>query len=323
MPTLEITTKLGCSLACTFCPQGNLVKAYPKDAPRLLTFDKFMEVLAKVPRHVRIDFSGMAEPWLNPDATKMVIAAFNDGRKVAIYSTLQGMPAADARLLVARYADKIGAATPWVIHLPDDEGNMPGWHFTQDYRETLSVFVEFKRSHPELNLQFMTMSPTGGVAKELLETFPYKLYPFLGITRDDNVDRERVKDSPLEQEVFHRTAVVCKSTPFFDHNVMLPNGDVAICCMDYSLEATIGNLFEGDYRTLFQSPAMNDVRFRAMSPADDPSFICKRCSNATQVVHDRGDSWKLEEQTLWSPDHKQVRPPNLIKRLLNGFGALR
>ena len=26
----------------------------------------------------------------------------------------------------------------------------------------------------------------------------------------------------------------CKSTVFFDHNVLLPNGDIVLCCMDYN-----------------------------------------------------------------------------------------
>jgi radical SAM superfamily enzyme YgiQ (UPF0313 family) len=62
VPTLEITTKLGCSLACRFCPQDRLVKSYPTGAVRLMSLDEFRVVADKLPPRVRIDFSGMAEP---------------------------------------------------------------------------------------------------------------------------------------------------------------------------------------------------------------------------------------------------------------------
>ena len=141
MPTLEITTKLGCSLACRFCPQNRLARSYPRDEPRELSFGAFQTILKKVPSHVRIDFSGMAEPWLNPEATAMVVHAFNRRPKVALYTTLQGMAPEDAEMLIQRYGDRIGHETPWVIHLPDDEGNMTGWRMSDDYAHALSRFT--------------------------------------------------------------------------------------------------------------------------------------------------------------------------------------
>ena len=145
MPTLEITTKLGCSLACRFCPQDRLVKSYPRGESRELSFDEFRLVLAKLPAHVRVDFSGMAEPWLNLHATAMVVHAFELGRKVAIYTTLQGMPADDAAMLIERFSDRIGWETPWVIHLPDRHGNMTGWKPSPAYHATLARFVALRR----------------------------------------------------------------------------------------------------------------------------------------------------------------------------------
>ena len=41
MPTLEITTKLGCALACRFCPQDRLVKSYPSGEARTLSLADF------------------------------------------------------------------------------------------------------------------------------------------------------------------------------------------------------------------------------------------------------------------------------------------
>src|SRR3954447_2495881 len=121
MPTLEITTHLGCALACRFCPQDRLVKSYPKAEQRDLTLEDFRQVLDRLPAYVRIDFSGMAEPWLNPQATAMVVAAFEAGRSVALYTTLQGMHPDDATKLIGRFGGRVTTETPWVIHLPDGD----------------------------------------------------------------------------------------------------------------------------------------------------------------------------------------------------------
>jgi hypothetical protein len=38
------------------------------------------------------------------------------------------------------------------------------------------------------------------------------------------------------------------------HNVLIPSGDVSLCCMDYNLEEIIGNLFEQEYNEILPKP---------------------------------------------------------------------
>ena len=70
MSSLEITTLIGCPLACTFCPQDSLAQSYGTGNERMLTLDKFKQIITKLPPHVRIDFSGMAEPFVNPQCIR-------------------------------------------------------------------------------------------------------------------------------------------------------------------------------------------------------------------------------------------------------------
>ena len=63
MPTLEITTTIGCPLACTFCPQDKLSIAYGNTTSKRLEISTFKEIIAKIPKYVRIDFSGYVEPF--------------------------------------------------------------------------------------------------------------------------------------------------------------------------------------------------------------------------------------------------------------------
>jgi sulfatase maturation enzyme AslB (radical SAM superfamily) len=60
----------------------------------------------------------------------------------------------------------------------------------------------------------------------------------------------------------------------FDHNVVLPNGDVFICCQDYSLKHKIGNLYESAYDSL------DRVTLRRDSNMIDSDLLCRFCELA-------------------------------------------
>lgn len=286
-------------MACRFCPQDRLAKSYPKGDPRDLTLDGFRTVLDKLPRHVRIDFSGMAEPWLNPHATAMVIAAFEQGCSLALYTTLQGMHPDDATLLIGRFGRRITPETPWVIHLPDGDGNMTGWKPTQTYRETLRRFLAFHETQRPPGLGFMTMSADGLIAAPLRDLLPAPLRPFQGVSRAENLDRDAFRPGALLDAVRRERALLCASTPFLDHNVLLPNGDVLLCCMDYGRRHVIGNLFRQSYEEIHAGPVMGAIRVQAMTPSDG-DLLCRRCHNAVCLSQPEGAHWRLSDATMWT-----------------------
>jgi radical SAM protein with 4Fe4S-binding SPASM domain len=57
----------------------------------------------------------------------------------------------------------------------------------------------------------------------------------------------------------------------FSRNVVLPNGDVYLCCMDYSLKHKIGNLFESKYEDLDRQKIID------LSNMEDSDVICRKC----------------------------------------------
>ena len=44
-----------------------------------------------------------------------------------------------------------------------------------------------------------------------------------------------------------------------NHSVLLPNGDVVLCCMDYSIKHKVGNLLEQEYCEIFSSKEMQEI----------------------------------------------------------------
>jgi hypothetical protein len=56
-----------------------------------MTFDTFKQCLDKIPLHIHIHFSGMSEPWLNPECTRMLLYAHEKGYEMAVYATAVGV----------------------------------------------------------------------------------------------------------------------------------------------------------------------------------------------------------------------------------------
>ena len=306
MPTIEINTNVGCKLACTFCPQDKLVKSYNKKTTRDLSFDKYKELLKKIPKHVRIDFSGMTEPFLNAEAYKMVDHTFQEGYEVAIYTTLTGLKPSNAEDMLKTWNKKISKNSPWVIHLPDKDKNMRGWKKTDEYIETLKIFLSFKKKIENNFLQLMTMNKYGEVNDEIREIINDKIPNFFAGSRAENLNREKLDNNIITKPVTHSKPVMCKSTPFYDHNNLFPNGDLVLCCMDYSLDYVIGNLFNEDYYEIFSGSRINNIRQKSMRSGYDKNFICKNCSNACEIENEH-ETWRLVENVSWESDHEKKK----------------
>ncbi len=275
MPTLEITTMIGCPMRCTFCPQDKLAANYPQDAVRALSLDKFILILNKVPKHVRIDFSGLAEPWANRFATDMLAYALGSGYNVAIYTTLQGMREPErVRNLIAGYSDKVEVV---VVHLPDARGNMRGFRDSEQYREALAIFRKID------GVRFMAMGESVAGSVDMKNWSPQ--------TRAGNLDLQAIEDQQVLPDPQVRTPLVCSMTPFYDQNVLLPNGDVVLCCMDYSVKHRLGNLLTDDYYDLFKSQGMGHLVSENMKYGASDS-LCRNCIRARgHGVGDKKQTW--------------------------------
>jgi hypothetical protein len=262
-PNLEISTVVGCRVACSFCPQKTHVANYAKQAghgaSKFLLLDDFKRCLETVPTEVEIVFAGMAEPWLNTAATYMVLHAVERGHTVAVYTTTVGMTPVDIELLHGI------PFKHFCIHLPDNAGQM---HIDVDspaYLRGLRAAMTVPGSHFT-------------VIGELNE----KLVPIVGkqLNNDSAGLISRAGNLTVGKQVSHKGKIRCGATApgVMDHNVLLPNGDVVLCCCDYSLRHNLGNLLVQDYASLF-----NGIAYRAVMHGwedDTVDTICRRCELA-------------------------------------------
>lgn len=263
---LEITTMVGCKVACVYCPQDKISRRY-LGADRMMRFEDFKTYIECVPRKVVVHFTGFAEPFLNPQCTDMIEYAASRGHQIYISTTLAGMTHADImRLAKLKYYQ-------FQIHLPSAEKLM-NLVINDDYFSllyelmTAGIITDFhfhgKEAHP--------------VVGAWLRQHGVELEKFRIQDRAGNLNTEKAAARLL-------TPVATAANPTgklrcdrIYQNVLLPNGDVALCCMDWSAEYVLGNLKQDRFEDLHRSKTFRRV-LRGLKRADD-DLLCRTCTEA-------------------------------------------
>jgi hypothetical protein len=239
-------------MGCDYCPQGVHVANYVKRS-RVTTMEyaDFVQMLSTVPKDVEIVFAGMAEPWLNASCTNMVLHAFQEGYKVGVYTTGAGMRLSDVEYI------KSLPFSFFALHLPDAHGRMK-MIITEQYLRVLGELIKMPHScmvigelHPEVE------KITG-----LVEDNSDGLLSRAGLIKTLAI--------PRKSGVLHCSAC----GPKIDHNILLPNGDVLLCCMDYAQKHVIGNLLKMEYSDLFHSSEYMRVMDGLKNEGE---IICRYC----------------------------------------------
>lgn len=269
---IEITTNVGCSFRCSYCPQPRINKAYrshrARGANRMLTRDALRTYLSSVPTSVRIHFSGFSEPFDNPACAPMILDAHWKGHKLAVFTTAAGIPESEIAEL---------ATVPFVrfcVHLPDADGLM-NFKVEQSYIDKLQLLA----AHAISNLEFMTLgTPHPQIMQAIGEIRSSRRVH----TRAGNISISSTEVRPAysAEEIAARTRnrpIVCRRDRIFS-NVLLPNGDVQLCCMDYGLEETLGNLGTSSYREITTGSVFMEVMRRLGEGSSE--ILCRRCEYA-------------------------------------------
>lgn len=252
MRTLEITTKVSNCLGCHFCPQEKLGKAY--SGTPSLSFEAFSNALLKIPKDVQIHFSGFSEPFLNKNCGEMISHAWNQGYEIHLYTTLVG--------LTVNQLEWLKQSKPRVIrlHVPDrkflkidPDAWLRQFHL---FNQLGQPFTAMAMGEIDSSLK-ITLSEMG-VNVELPDM----------LSRGGNLWRARRIEGKLR----------CTMNRW-NSNVMLPNGDVYLCCMDYSLSASVGNIFREEYESIL----LSGDSFRATAKSGLAPEICRDCEWAAPL----------------------------------------
>ena len=268
MPTMEFTTSIdtknGCVVDCVFCPQRTLQKSYKGE--RFLSLENFQKAVDKMPEEIRVTFAGFTEPWLNPKTTEMLLYAHQKGHPISVFTTGIGMNVDDVeRIMNIPYAGNPNGG--FVLHLPDQERKAKH-PITDRY---IKVIEKFGEVHSQI--QNFTLMCMGTVHESVRHVFPnapnYEMWSRAGNLLGESIMKPELLNIKDEyKSIYHgEQPMTCGCLEKLYHNIMLPNGDVSLCCMDYGLEHILGNLIEQDYEDVI--------------PEDNTCFnLCRFCENA-------------------------------------------
>lgn len=257
---LEISTVVGCKMNCDYCPQKVHVRNYTeKWYNTRMRYDDFKTMISTVPTECDIHFSGMAEPFLNPECSKMIVHAHQMGHRIGLYTTTVGMRIED---IVEIHDIPFMFIT---LHLPDANGLMK-LHVDEKYLNILSKVIK------TFDCQYMVVGELHPKVKEL--TGPVADHSHGILSRAGNIKTLAITKK--------KGVLQCSACgPKIDHNVLLPSGEVLLCCMDYSQEHVIGNLLEITYDELFKTDEYNRVMDGLKD--DESDIICRRCEISKNI----------------------------------------
>ncbi len=260
MPILQVTTKIGCNLVCSYCPQDVIIKTYKNKSNIFsLSLSNFKKILDKLPSSMDIWFQGMSEPWLNSECTEMLLYAHKKGRKISVTTTLVGLKSADIDLI---------ESIPFgffKVHLPSDIGNEKIL-VNDDY---LSVLDKVLKSN--ITTSYHCHAKNTDLKVKLRLSNDKKIIHFYALSqRAGNITiKERMKLSRK------RGIIGCKRK--LDNNILLPNGDVLLCSNDYGMKHVLGNLLFSSYDSLFVGDELRKIRRGQQDESID--ILCRYCQN--------------------------------------------
>ena len=274
MAKMEISTNVACRVQCDFCPQELHIEQYSNKnnlndisygQPTQMSFDTFKKCLSTIPKSVIISFAGYTEPWLNPDCSKMVLYAYENGYTIEVFTTLVGMKLEDIDQF------KHIPFTNFHLHLPDEK-NIAKIAVNNDY---LNVFKKILSDIPGVTGMSM-----GNMHQKIREVLGKDLLPDVMINRAGNVKLVKPTPKKIGPLVCNRDSKL-DLLDIVDENVLLPNGDVGLCCMDYGLQHIIGNLLELSYDSLFKTDMY--MEFEKKQKSHDENILCRFCDEAIPV----------------------------------------
>jgi sulfatase maturation enzyme AslB (radical SAM superfamily) len=259
MEVLEITTRIGCKVACKYCPQSRLIKRYKsRSGDLLMSFDLFKRCLEHTPRRVQIIFCGMCEPWLNPDCIEMVKFAFERGHRVAIETTLVGVTPADIEKLGELQFEFIA------LHLACGEG-LEQIKVNKQYLEMLQAVASGRLPAKQMFFHYYGASLHPEIQKLGIKASRISL-----MSRANNLGMQGVA-----QMTKRKGTIGCRRK--MRYNVLMPNGDVLLCSHDYDMRHILGNLLTGSYESLFTGEEYQKV-LEGLTD-DKAEILCRYCEN--------------------------------------------
>lgn len=263
---IEITLTSACNVMCSYCPQTNYIKAFKALNPdvnftkenRNMTFENFKKIVKNINHHVKkIYFTGFTEPMQNPFWYDCVNYSLNLGYEVFFNTTLIGARRDDIDKLLT-------LQIPVRVHLTDSR------------KKINPVYYELLDKNYKGSIHFDYFTQEGA----MLYSGASKTQGDIN-SRSDNI--ENIKTAT------HTGKVYCNEFRQFS-NVVLPDGNVAVCCSDFSLKHIFGNLLQQKLSEIHNSEKTQNFIYQMLS--SHHSF-CNNCEYAVAIENPKSQIYNM------------------------------
>ncbi len=276
--TIQIQTFTGCNADCIFCPYGETYQTQPRGK---MPIEQFHRIIDESAEHEvrRISPYLMNEPLMDRDLFDKIRYINRKMPKCKVVVTSNGHyltpPIVDKLLDMAEGIHKIYVSFQG-IEKDAYEKTMRG---NMDFDRTMAnvdQFLEAQRkrglNRPEL---WVTMVDTTVIdARKAVDFWRSR-----GVNSKYTTLENRggnIKDA----ESFSHTkemSYYTTCTRLFKQAYIMFNGDLVLCCVDYSREQVLGNITDSSISAVWNGPVATDIRQRYLGHQFDRLPLCGVC----------------------------------------------
>ena len=247
-----------CPINCFYCPQDVHRSVYEGD--RTMSLDSFKVLLDKIPNHSILSFSGVSEMWFNPQCLDMLEYAESRGYQIDLSHTTIGLKSSTIDRLA-----KLTNIRKHHIHIVP-EGAKKG-------KKYLSCMEEVFQKIDGVKWSDHGYTPPPEIA-ELIDRYDIPRKKKLLEDRAGNLENDKVEKSQyLEGPIYCSWDLT--AMPF-----VYPNGDVYLCCEDWSLGNKLGNLIMESFPEIYSNKS---YQYIDQSRMDGTDVICRKCVNGRRI----------------------------------------
>lgn len=272
-PMMEITTGIGCRVNCYYCPQKLLINSYfqtDKQRKTLMDVEDFKKCLDKLPLDCDLVFCGMSEPLLNDKCIDMMELACETGRTVELFTTLVGADMEDVERICKLPLNLV------TLHVADKFGHakIP---LSEEYYSMVEKMVNAKRKD---GIPLVNICSSQEDADERIKDICQGKCEIVTVLHDRAGNLQGNNLLRQERLLGKISCSFCRQG--MNRNILLPDGTVILCCMDYGLKHPLGNLLLETYDEIMKGKEMQRIR-KGINGDEAIDILCRHCSQAHEI----------------------------------------
>ncbi|MFH0750167.1 MAG: SPASM domain-containing protein [Candidatus Gottesmanbacteria bacterium] len=153
----------------------------------------------------------------------------------------------------------------FVVHLPS-EGNYEHIVVNKTYVQTLELLT-YSGIHIDFRYHGGKLHP---LVRKIIEQSTYTVHRIMPTTRAKNI---AIPGTVIPKRIVGQ--IKCRQHDMYDSHVILPDGSVILCCMDYGMKHILGNILTDDYSSLNKGNELNNV-ITGMKD-ETKEILCRYC----------------------------------------------